>query len=134
MFYKSEHFGVSNFRRYKKSYLPTPLVKSILKLYSDKTTLKGVDGKEVEYLQSKEQLNSCYGMMVTDIVRDSYIYADEWLPDTPDFNTAIEKYNNSSNRFLFYPWGVWVTAYARRNLFTGIIEFKNDYIYSDLIL
>jgi hypothetical protein len=131
VFYKSEHFGVSNFRRYKKSYLPTPLVKSILKLYSDKTTLKGVEGKEVEYLQSKEQLNSCYGMMVTDIVRDSYIYADEWLPDTPDFNTAIEKYNNSSNRFLFYPWGVWVTAYARRNLFTGIIEFKNDYIYSD---
>lgn len=131
VFYKSEHFGVSNFRRYKKSYLPTPLVKSILKLYSDKTTLKGVDGKEVEYLQSKEQLNSCYGMMVTDIVRDSYIYADEWLPDTPDFNTAIEKYNNSSNRFLFYPWGVWVTAYARRNLFTGIIEFRNDYIYSD---
>lgn len=131
VFYKSEHFGVSNFRRYKKSYLPTPLVKSILKLYSDKTTLKGVDGKEVEYLQSKEQLNSCYGMMVTDIVRDSYIYADEWLPDTPDFNTAIEKYNNSSNRFLFYPWGVWVTAYARRNLFTGIIEFGEDYIYSD---
>ena len=131
VFYKSEHFGVSNFRRYKKSYLPTPLVKSILKLYSDKTTLKGVEGKEVEYLQSKEQLNSCYGMMVTDIVRDSYIYTDEWLPDIPDFNTAIEKYNNSSNRFLFYPWGVWVTAYARRNLFTGIIEFGNDYIYSD---
>lgn len=131
VFYKSKHFGVSNFRRYKKSYLPTPLVKSILKLYSDKTTLKGVDGKEVEYLQSKEQLNSCYGMMVTDIVRDSYIYADEWLPDAPDFNTAIEKYNNSSNRFLFYPWGVWVTAYARRNLFTGIIEFGEDYIYSD---
>lgn len=131
VFYKSEHFGVSNFRRYKKSYLPTPLVKSILKLYSDKTTLKGVEGKEVEYLQSKEKINACYGMIVTDIVRDSYIYTDEWLPDTPDFNTAIEKYNNSSNRFLFYPWGVWVTAYARRNLFTGIIEFKNDYIYSD---
>ena len=45
VFYKSEHFGVSNFRRYKKSYLPTPLVKSILKLYSDKTTLKGVEGR-----------------------------------------------------------------------------------------
>ena len=131
VFYKSEHFSVSNFRRYKKSYLPTPLVKSILKLYSDKTTLKGVEGKEVEYLQSKEQLNSCYGMMVTDIVRDCYTYITEWGLDNPDFNTAIEKYNNSSNRFLFYPWGVWVTAYARRNLFTGIIEFGNDYIYSD---
>lgn len=131
IFYKCDNFRVANFRRYKKSYLPTALVKSILKLYSDKTTLKGVEGKEVEYLQSKEQLNSCYGMMVTDIVRDCYIYITEWGLDNPDFNTAIEKYNNSSNRFLFYPWGVWVTAYARRNLFTGIIEFGNDYIYSD---
>ena len=130
-FYKWEHFSVSNFRRYKKSYLPTELVKSILKLYSDKTTLKGVDGKEVEYLQSKEQLNSCYGMMVTDIVRLEYIYEDEWGLESPNFDEAIEQYNNSRNRFLFYLWGVWVTAYARRNLFTGIIEFGDDYIYSD---
>lgn len=123
--------AIGTFRRYKKSYLPTPLVKSILKLYQDKTILKGIDGKEVEYLASKEQLNSCYGMMVTDIVRDEYIYNGEWSLNDKDFDEAIEKYNHGRNRFLFYPWGVWVTAYARRNLFTGICEFKNDYIYSD---
>lgn len=130
-FYKWKHFRVANFRRYKKSYLPKPLIESILKLYSDKTTLKGVDGKEVEYLQSKEQLNSCYGMMVTDIIRDEYTYTEEWDLNNTDPEKAIEKYNTSQNRFLFYLWGIWVTAYARRNLFTGIIEFKDDYVYSD---
>ena len=132
-FYTWEHMKIGTFRRYKKDYLPRDFVLAILKLYSDKTTLKGVEGKEIEYLKSKEMLNSCYGMAVTDIVRPEIIYSgDEWQdPVTPDFEQAIKNYNNSRSRFLFYPWGVWVTAYARRNLFTGICEFKSDYIYSD---
>ena len=132
-FYTWEHLKIGKFRRYKKDYLPTDFVKSILKLYSDKTTLKDVDGKEIEYLKSKEMLNSCYGMAVTDVVRPEIIYSDDdWqTPETPDFERAIKEYNDSRSRFLFYPWGVWVTAYARRNLFTGICEFGTDYVYSD---
>lgn len=131
-FYTWEYLKIGNFRRYKKGYLPTDFVKAILKLYHDKTTLKGVDGKEIEYLKSKEMLNSCYGMAVTDIVRPEITYTDMWNPpQLPDIDKAIKDYNGSRSRFLFYPWGVWVTAYARRNLFTGILEFKNDYIYSD---
>lgn len=132
-FYTWDHLKIGTFRRYKKDYLPTDFVKAILKLYGDKTTLKDVEGKEVEYLKSKEMLNSCYGMAVTDIVRPEIIYSeDEWKPpETPDFEKAIKDYNGSRSRFLFYPWGVWVTAYARRNLFTGICEFGEDYVYSD---
>lgn len=132
-FYTWKHLKIGTFRRYKKDYLPTDFVKAILKLYGDKTTLKGVEGKEIEYLKSKEMLNSCYGMAVTDIVRPEIIYSgDEWqTPEQPDFEQAIKDYNGSRSRFLFYPWGVWVTAYARRNLFTGICEFGNDYVYSD---
>ena len=129
--YDWDNMTIYNFRVYNRGYLPTNFVKSILKLYSDKTTLKGVEGKEVEYLVSKGMLNACYGMTVTDIVRDEIIYSDEWDTEKADVESDIEHYNKSRNRFLFYPWGVWVTAYARRNLWGGILAFGDDYIYSD---
>lgn len=133
--YSWEGVKVANFRIYQKGYLPTQFVKSIIKLYQDKTQLKGVEGKEVEYMQSKEMLNSCYGMCVTDIARDEFVYNNDiWetiKPTNEKLQDELEKYNKSKKRFLFYVWGIFVTAYARRNLFTGIFEFGNDYIYSD---
>ena len=130
-FYKWEHITIGNFRRYKKGYLPTNFVKSILDLYVKKTELKGVSGKEDDYLRSKEMINSAYGMCVTDICRDEITYSDDWGTEKCDVDSAISKYNKSPKRFLSYAWGVWVTAYARRNLFSGILEFGNDYVYSD---
>ena len=130
--YQWESMSVGKFIRYKKDYLPTPFVKSVLSLYADKTTLKGVKGSEVEYMLKKEMLNSCYGMTVTDICRDEITYSDdEWGEDTPDIEKAVNKYNDAHSRFMFYPWGVWITAYARRNLFTGIVSCGTDYVYSD---
>ena len=129
--YTFDRCDISNFRIYEKGYLPIEIIRSIIKLYSDKTTLKGVKDKEQEYLVSKGLLNSVYGMMVTDIVREEIIYNDTWEIEPADPEKQIEKYNNSRRRFLFYPWGVWCTAYARRNLWTGIVNFKEDYIYSD---
>lgn len=132
-FYSWDKMEIANFRIYEKGYLPTDFVKSILKLYSDKTTLKGVKGKEVEYLAGKGMLNATYGMAVTDICRDENVYNSSgvWQTEPCDVLKSIDDYNNSKKRFLYYPWGVWVTAYARRNLFTGIIEVGNDYVYSD---
>lgn len=123
---------IANFTIYKKGYLPTDLIKAILKLYSDKTTLKDVDGYELEYLSSKENINSVYGMMVTDICKAIIEYNnDNWEDGEKILDDLIEKNNSSKKRFLFYAWGIYVTAYARRNLFTGIVEFGKDYIYSD---
>lgn len=131
-FYKWSHIRVFNFRRYKKAYLPTDFVKAVLKLYKDKTTLKGVKGEEVNYQIAKGLLNSTFGMCCTDIVRPENEYvADTWQEKDPDLNEMISKYNKSGSRFMFYPWGVAITSYARRNLFTGILEFKDDYCYSD---
>jgi len=131
-FYSWKGFEISNFRRYERGYLPTDFVAAILKLYKDKTELKGVEGKEREYLNSKEMVNACYGMTVTDIVRDNDTFnGTEWVTETADVEESIKYYNESKKRFLFFPWGVWVTAHARKRLFEGIYECGNDYIYSD---
>lgn len=127
-------YEIHNFRYYEKGYLPKPLYMAILDLYKKKTELKDVEGEEINYMILKNMLNAAYGMIVTDIVRDIIEYDPEigYLDKKkPELKEAIEKYNTSKNRFLFYPWGVWVTAYARRNLFSGILACKNDYIYSD---
>lgn len=47
-----------------KGYLPDLLRKTVLNYFHTKTELKGVQGKEYEYMKSKNKLNSFYGMMV----------------------------------------------------------------------
>lgn len=129
--YEWDRIEIHDLICYPKGYLPRPIIESILELYQNKTTLKGVKGKEIEYLLSKGMLNSIYGMTVTDIVKDEIIYEDDWGIKEVSLDEEIKKYNEKKSRFLFYPWGVWVTAYARRNLWLGILSIKNDYIYSD---
>ena len=73
-------------------------------------------------------------MSVTDIVHDEEIYDNEldmWNEQPADIEKEINSYNNSRTRFLYYPWGVFVTAYARANLWSGILSVGDDYLYSD---
>lgn len=147
MFYTFEKFKVSNMICYRKEYLPTEFVEAILDLYKDKTELKGVEDRIEEYFKSKGMLNSTYGMAVMKIIRDLIEYDNEWgwggVPRelreedeeedegvNPE-EVAIKKYNRNFNRFLFYPWGIWITAYTRAELFEGILALGKDYVYCD---
>lgn len=135
--YKWDNYRINICYKFYMQYLPKSIILSILELYQKKTTLKDVVGKEAEYLLGKGMLNAVYGMAVTDIVRNEVVYdedSDTWIPikaDKESFAKAIDKYNKDVKRFLYYPWGVWVTAYARSNLWSGIIAFGDDYVYSD---
>ena len=131
-FYTWDRIEIKNLRTYQKNYLPKNFVQSVLNLYEKKTVLKDVEGEEVNYMISKNMINAAYGMMVTDPIRDELTYSDNTFYTIPkNIAEGIDKYNTNIRRFLFYPWGVWVTAYARANLFSGIIEMGDDYIYSD---
>ena len=118
---------------YYVDYLPKEIIECILEFYEKKTTLKGVKGMEAEYLLKKGMLNSCYGMCVTDLVSDGEqcTYNKGWEYIKPDVAECVNQYNNNPNRFLFYVWGVFVTAYARNNLFNGIKSIGRDYVYCD---
>lgn len=130
--YSWEKMSVANVIGFRKGRLPRPIVESILKLYEKKTALKDVEGYETEYLLSKGMLNSIYGMAVTDVLQNNIEYSNNgWRKLPIDIEQTIKDYNESKNRFLYYPWGVWVTAYARRNLWTAILSLKEDYIYAD---
>lgn len=130
--YSWDNCKISNQIAFYKDYLPKPIIQSILHFYKQKTTLKDVEGKEAEYLHYKGMLNSVYGMSVTDIIHNEELYENnEWTEKEADKDEQIKKYNNSYSRFLYYVWGVFVTAYARHNLWSGILQFKDDYLYSD---
>lgn len=129
--YKWEKFQLADTIIYRKGYLPKDIILAIIDLYEKKTKLKGVKGMEAEYLHSKGMLNSVYGMMVTDVVRANVEYKNSWKTNLPIVQEQINGYNTGKGRFLYYPWGVWTTSYARRNLWSAILTFKHDYLYSD---
>lgn len=123
----------------RKDYLPKEFIEYILQLYHNKTTLKGVEGQEDLYQQSKQYINSMFGMMVTAILQADVVFeAGYWniKPITAEMvNAKLNKlrfYKPSEKRyFLSYSWGCWVTAYARRNLWRCIKYCDNKVIYAD---
>lgn len=126
---------IKDFYFAKKERLPKEFLECILDFYEKKTTLKGVKGMEDIYLKYKGMLNALYGMCVTNPCKDKIVYVQS--KDDYDYNEVnIEKKLNSlryslKNNFLLYQWGVWVTAYARRNLLLGLYEVGDDAVYCD---
>lgn len=132
-FYKWSDMRITHMRIAPRGYLPDPIIKSVLKFFFDKTTLDGVVGYEKAYMIAKNMLNAVYGMMVEKPVRPVFGFVNDigFTKDDPDFVEAIDGYNEKFNRFLFYPWGVWVTAHARWRLHDAIYNVGPDFRYCD---
>jgi hypothetical protein len=117
-------------------YLPNEFRKYILELYCNKTTLKGIAGQEELYMQSKQFVNSLFGMMVTKDISDDIIFDGElWTKDELTIEKFIEKIDikkrSLSKNFLSFQFGIWVTAYARRNLWNAILALDEYVVYCD---
>lgn len=126
--------------RYKP--LPEKIIRLIRKYYINKTTLKDVKGEEDFYMKEKAKLNSIYGLMVQNNMKQQLIFTkgrkdpntgklSEWhLDQTKTEEEILEKYIKKG--FLPYQWGVWCTAWARYELEEGLrlVDPKNA-IYCD---
>lgn len=134
--YDFDNLNIIDFRVSNNDYLSPTFVKYILELYGNKTTLKGIEEQEPLYMKSKQYINSMYGMMVTKNITDTIEFEeDRWkkeLLNEKNFYTKIASEKKKlSKTFGAFQFGIWVTAYARRNLWQGILALDYNVAYCD---
>lgn len=122
-----------------KGYLDPLFTSYILELYHNKTTLKGVEGMEELYAQSKQYINSLFGMAVTAIYMGDIVYnqnENKWTMEDITEQTLNDyfdklRYYKDKRYFLSYSVGVYVTAIARYRLWRLIRHCDIDLLYTD---
>lgn len=126
--YDEENVRVEDFFYSHKGFLPKELTDTVIEFFTFKSQLKGKEGNEYEYMKSKNKLNSLYGMIVTDIIRQENLFTDKWEKGE---NSTLEEYYSKRNNFLTYQWGLFVTAICRTNLQKAIDKIGLDCVYID---
>lgn len=126
--YDDNNVRVEDFYYSYKGFLPKEFTDTVLEFFTLKSQLKGKEGKEYEYMKSKNKLNSLYGMIVTDIIRQENLFNDQWEKGE---NSTLEEYYSKRNNFLTYQWGLFVTAICRTNLQKAIDKIGLDCVYID---
>lgn len=133
--YYVEKPKITTIYKFRQDYLPLAIIISTLHFYDLKTTLKHVKGREKDYTRYKQMLNSVYGLMVQSPIKDDVAYENGrgyiTTKAVDKLDGKLDAYNKSPRRFLYYMWGVEISAYSRHELWRGIMECKNDYVYSD---
>lgn len=130
--YMFDDFYINTVEAARYGYLSDEYKSVIMEYYTAKTALKGVPGKEYEYMKAKNKLNSLYGMMCQRIDHDKVTYnGSEYVTEPCDLEKEIQRYYKSRNSFLSYQHGVWVTAHARRRLRDMLNIIGRDVVYCD---
>lgn len=133
--YIYDEIAVEEFHYSRKGLLPKELRDTIMYYFEKKSKLKGDEEHYYEYMKSKNKLNSIYGMTVTNILNTEIEYHDgeytEKKMSEEEMQEALDKYYKNHRSFLNYSWGVFVTAYARRELEDGLNIAGLDTIYCD---
>lgn len=137
-YYAVEEIYIEDFYTARRGQLPEMIREKVKELFEAKTQLKGIPGKDLEYLLSKGDLNSLFGMSAMRVLREEFAYNYEEMAgdlkeiDAKDMKKLYEKAVKSRNNFLSYAWGNYVTSWARHNLLRAMdLVGKENWIYSD---
>ena len=118
----------------QKDYLPESYRQVIQDYYNKKTALKGDDTEDGKYMyvKSKNMLNAVYGMSATDPVHQDIEYLDgDYKISSYDDYTDEELEKILKNASFPYQWGVYTTAYARKQLQDAIKLCGSQIVYCD---
>lgn len=110
-----------------KGPLPQAYKDVIMRYYTQKTALKGVEGEEYNYTKNKNLVNAIFGMSVQDPINDIIFYdaelEDHYIVSAKDEEQAAKELERAA---FPYQWGVYTTAYARKALRDGIKAVGKD--------
>lgn len=118
----------------KKDMLPASYRAVIQDYYNKKTSLKGDNSEDglYIYMKSKNMLNSVYGMSATDPIHQEISYDNgEYNRSSYETMTPDEIKKSLKNASFPYQWGVYTTAYARKQLQDAIKICGAKLIYCD---
>lgn len=140
--YEFDKLEITQAMTAQKDFLPIEYRNVILDYYEKKTALKGDDSEDGKYMymKSKNMLNSVYGMSATDPIHQGIEYVDQ---ETLEY--TIGGYNRSGWESMSaeeiqkalqgaafpYQWGVYTTAYARKQLQDAIELCGDKILYCD---
>ena len=128
---------------YKSTYgkLPQCMIDLTIDYYKRKTELKGVD--KYQYDKAKNKLNSIYGMTAQNPISIPLVYSPEEKEFAYDMDADLTKLFEEQKKtyWLPYQYGIFVTAWARYELFLGVknvameagssIDEFSDFVYCD---
>ncbi len=136
-FYSVDDYEVLTLWKSRADYLPKEMILTILDYYGYKTSLKMKKDDhdwspsiESKYAESKQFVNGIYGCSVTKIVSDDISYSESGWGKTPLNEEGFKQKiwaTDEEKTFLAYQQGVWVTSWAKHNLFKILLQIDKGW-------
>ena len=132
--YVCEDIKIGEIWASKTAPLSQEIRNTVMDYFRQKTLLDGDPEKRYEYAKAKARLNSIFGCCVMRIDQSLVTWdpvQKEYKDNTPPLAEALAKFYKSRNNFLQYQQGLFITAFARKQLREMLWKVGKDAIYCD---